>query len=93
MKKIHLLFLLFLLIPISGCGNSNSKAGIQLSDEFVSNETLQGMCEGGITYNAIGAGYGFLENTLKGRVAMGNMSGQDFTKMQRWFLRNCPSGW
>ena len=38
MKKIFLPFFLFLLIPIYGCGNSNTKTGttdIQLSQEGI----------------------------------------------------------
>tara|TARA_B100001989_G_C24305197_1_gene347737 strand:+ start:238 stop:516 length:279 start_codon:yes stop_codon:yes gene_type:complete len=92
MKKKYLLFLLFLLIPISGCGNS--KKGLQLSDEFLSNESLQNMCDRGIQYSVWSfGGTGFWGKTLKGRVALGNMSGKDFTKMQKWFLINCPDAW
>ena len=83
---------LFLLIPIYGCGNTEK--GIQLSDGFYSNEKLQTGCENGIRYNTIyGSGYGFLENSFRGAVALGNLSGQDFNKIQKWFLQNCPSGW
>ena len=52
------------------------------------------MCDRGIEYSVWSfGGTGFWGKTLKGRVALGNMSGKDFTKMQKWFLINCPDAW
>ena len=80
---------LYCLLPLN-----QLKAGIQLKNEFVSDETLDSLCDTGSTYNAFGGGVGgYMENIMKGWLALGKMSGQDFTKIERWFYRNCPSGW
>ena len=82
-------FSIYCLLPLN-----QLKAGVQLSNEFLDNETLDQLCTTGATYNSFGGGVGgYMENIFRGRLALGKMTGKDFTKLQRWFYSECPSGW
>ena len=93
-KYLSLTFTLsiYCLLPLN-----HLKAGVQLKDQFVTNETLDSMCKNGTNLNAIGREIGevggFFENSYRELVANGKMSYQDFTKLQSWFSTYCPSGW
>tara|TARA_B100001027_G_scaffold211282_1_gene179301 strand:+ start:1366 stop:1686 length:321 start_codon:yes stop_codon:yes gene_type:complete len=83
---------IYCLLPLN-----HLKAGVQLKDQFVTNETLDSMCNTGTHLNAIGREIGevggFYENSYRELVANGKMSYQDFTKLQSWFYTYCPNGW
>jgi len=52
------------------------------------------LCRMGIMGNTFnGRGNGYMMYTMSGRMAAGNMTATEFSRMQQWFRANCPSGW
>ena len=74
--------------------SSGKKTNSLYDDETITDETLWDACKIGVTFNGTSArGYGYMENVIKGRMAVGNMTIRDYQSLRRWFESNCPDGW
>lgn len=90
-KRVFLAILPLSLLMVTSCGGGDE---VQYDDESINEEQLMELCESGVMFNAFnGRGYGYMENVMKGRMALGNMTARDYQSMRRWFESNCPDGW